>query len=197
MILTIPGKAAKAAAAMCSKEASRPTLNDAAIRAGHLIACNGHVAVRLPLHDRPEDAGHPHVNPVPEHPDWRVPASALKGLKASQCLAVNVVTGAALVLQGADMVAVLPNLETDATFPNLDAVMPRTDPVARVILAPDYMIAVARLAQALGWDGVTLDLTDGALEPGETGTTASRAVVYRGEDRDAAPLGLVMPRVLK
>lgn len=197
----IPGKLAKAVAAFCSTEENRPTLRSAVIRRGHLIATNGHILVKTPLFDvlSPVDG----TEPVPEyvdHPDWRVSTDVLKGMKVSEYLFVGLGDGKLTKhrLSDGSFLAELPKLEEpEGRYPNADQVIPTSLPVARVAFDPAYLIHVAKLAQAFGWETIAFDLTDGAVPDGSRRTHAQRAVVLRSAHIGPhTTVGLLMPKKL-
>jgi hypothetical protein len=201
MIVTIPGKVAKAVEKFRSTEESRPTLNNVLIRGGHIIATNGHVLAKAPLFEDPDHRITGLTPEYPEHPDWYIPGDTLKRMKVSEYLVIDLVTGAVetrslkRVITGepGPLLATLPRMdrENGTRYPDVDQVIPKSDPVARVRLSTDYLKRAAALAESYGWDSITFELTDGVVE--NDFDTANRAVRLSGPKPGDPFVGLIMP----
>lgn len=200
--VAIPGRLAKAVASFCSTDPKRALLQSALIRKGHLIATNGHVLMKTPLFDHPyaPRMGDDMVPEYLDHPDWALPAGVLKDMKVSEHLSVTLKTGEVVKVKTDDsaVTATLPKLEEpESPYPDIEQVLPSKAPVARVGLDPDYLIRVAKLAQAFGWETIVFDLTDGEVTAGRETDHAKRAVVLRcALPGPHTTTGLLMPKAL-
>lgn len=176
----IPGKVAKAVTKFCSTDVSRPTLRNAVVRGGSLVATNGHILARLPVAN---------LNVPTDHKEWAITPDMLKTPKVSQSLRVNLKSGEVDVVDKYEnRVASLLPAAPSVHFPDVDRVLPREDTTFRVGFNPDYLIHVANLAKALGHDKVIV--LESVVSEGMGQNRGLRIVTSDGD-----VLGVLMPHV--